>query len=275
MLRRFIAAAFGLALCALPATAQTGGASLRWILNGPVMTTFTTDPTAQAFFAGSQPFVVAPKWRDLTIPAAWHAMPTRIFTSYLEFSRAVANGKIDPETKAIIYDNEGWGLTPQNEQENFAQYSQQFYELAHSHGYFVINTPALSLATRSQPQGERRFDTFMRLGYIGNAAKYADAIDIQVQGSQAPPKTYAEFVSTAAAQARAANPHVLVFAGISTNPAGHAVTAAQIVQAIKATRSFVDGYWFNVPQQGPSCPNCNDFRPDMAIQVLRMLQNGQ
>jgi hypothetical protein len=198
---------------------------------------------------------------------------TRIFTSYAEFERALARGKIDPAIKAVLYDNEGWNLTPQQEQDNFADYARQFYNLAHRHGYFVIQTPALSLATRLQPAGERRFDTFVRLGFPGNAAKYADAIDIQVQGSEVNARTYAQYVTTAAQQARKANPKVLVFAGISTNPSGHKVSVNQIVSAVEATRNAVDGYWFNVPQQGPSCPHCNDFRPDMALEVLRSLQS--
>jgi hypothetical protein len=256
-----------------PVPAQAREKALSWILNGPAMTTFTRDPVAVPFFANSHPFVIAPKWRDAPIPASWGAVRTRIFTSYAEFERALSNGKIDQSTKAVLYDNEGWNLTPKQEQNHFAQYAARFYNLAHQHGYIVIQTPALSLATRLQPAGERRFDTFVRLGFLANAAKYADAIDIQVQGSQVPARKYAEFVTTAAREARQANPNVLVFAGLSTNPSGHKVTAEQIVRAINATRNVVDGYWFNVPQQGPSCPHCNDFRPDMAIDVLRMLQS--
>ena len=271
---RFLAVAVSLASLALSgASAQAGGKPVRWILNGPAMTTFTTDPAARAFFAGTHPFVIVPKWRNATIPNSWGAVHTRIFTSYAEFERTLARGKIDPAVKAVLYDNEGWNLTPQQEQDNFADYARQFYTLAHRHGYFVISTPALSLATHLQPAGERRFDTFVRLGFPGNAAKYADAIDIQVQGSEVNARTYAQFVTTAAAQARKANPKVLVFAGISTNPSGHKVSVNQIVSAVEATRSVVDGYWFNVPQQGASCPRCNDFRPDMALDVLRTLQS--
>ncbi len=151
-------------------------------------------------------------------------------------------------------------------------YAEQFYTLAHQHGYLVVQTPATSLAAPMQQSGERRFDTFLRMQFIANAARYADAIDIQAQGSQVPASTYARYVSAAAQQARSANPKVLVFAGISTNPSGHHVAADQIVSAIDATRNVVDGYWFNVPQQGPSCPGCNDFRPDIALDVLRKLQ---
>ena len=141
-------------------------------------------------------------------------VPTQIFTSYQWFQRAVANGKIQPGVKAVIYDNEGWGLTPAAEQQNYAQYAQQFYALAHSHGFFVIHTPALSLATSMQAPGERRFDAFMRAGFWSNAVKNADAVDIQVQGSQVPTSAYSRFVSTAVQQARQVNQRVLVLAGI-------------------------------------------------------------
>ncbi len=81
------------------ASADAGGRQVRWILNGPVMTTFTTDPVAQRSFAGTRPFVVAPPWRHVVIPPAWGAIRTRIFTSYREFERAVANGRIDPRSR--------------------------------------------------------------------------------------------------------------------------------------------------------------------------------
>jgi hypothetical protein len=249
-----------------------GRGALRWIVNGPAVPTFTTNATAVAFFANTQPFVVIPKSRPATVPPSWSAIRTRIFTSFAEFNRAVTRGNIDPQIKAVLYDNEAWGLTPQVEQENFAQFAQRFAELAHEHGYTLIVTPAVDLATRAQAPGEKRFDTFLRLNIPADAARYADVYEIQAQGSQVPAGTFASYVAAAARQARAANPKVLVFAGISTNPSGHAVTADQILAAIDATRNFVDGYWFNVPAPGPSCPNCNSFRPDMAIDVLRRLR---
>jgi hypothetical protein len=70
-------------------------------------------------------------------------------------------------------------------------------------------------------------------------------------------------------QARQANPNVLVFAGVSTNPNGQQATADDIFNAIAATRHHVDGYWLNIPQPGEQCPRCNEYRPDIAIDVLR------
>jgi hypothetical protein len=269
-------ALLALTFVAIPFSAcRAEGKALRWILNGPAVTNFTTDPTAVAFFSNTRPFVIIPKTRTAVAPASWDAIGTRIFTSYAEFHWAVTNGKIAPNIKAVLYDNEAWDLTPKYEQNQFAEFAQRFAELAHQNGYLVIVTPAVDLATAQQAAGEPRFATFLRLNIPAIAAKYADVYEIQAQGSQIPANTFASYVSEAAAQARAANPRVLVFAGISTNPSGHHVTADQILAAIAATRNVVDGYWFNVPAPGPSCPNCNDFRPDMAIDVLRRLHDSR
>lgn len=255
--------------------ARAEGKTLRWILNGPAVPTFTTDSTAQAFFANTEPFVITRKDVTVTIPPSWGALRTQIFPSYRAFERAIAHGRIRPETKAVLYDNEAWKFTPEREQDEFADYAQRFAQLAHEHGYQVIVTPAVNLATKQQAAGERRFSTFLRLNIPAAAARYADVFEIQAQGSQTPPSVFASYVAGAAQQARAANPKVLVFAGISTNPSGHKMTAEGIVAAIEATRNVVDGYWFNVPQKNPGCPNCNEFRPDMAIEVLRRLHSSR
>jgi len=47
------------------------------------------------------------------------------------------------------------------------------------------------------------------------------------------------------------------------------VDSGNLTDAIDATRSMVDGYWLNIPGQGPRCPTCNPPRPDIAIQTLR------
>jgi hypothetical protein len=39
----------------------------------------------------------------------------------------------------------------------------------------------------------------------------------------------------------------------------------------RPTRDVVDGYWLNILRHGIYCPQCNDFRPDIAIEVLRRL----
>ena len=75
----------------------------------------------------------------------------------------------------------------------------------------------------------------------------------------------------AAAQARQANPKVILLAGVSTQPNGQYVTANDILRAIDATRNFVDGYWLNIPGPSEYSPRVTEFRPDIAVDVLRGL----
>ncbi|MVU77410.1 hypothetical protein GPX89_09135 [Nocardia sp. ET3-3] len=63
----------------------------------------------------------------------------------------------------------------------------------------------------------------------------------------------------------------MVLAGLSTNPSGQTVTADQVHAALDATRSFVDGYWLNIPQAGTACPRCGTAQPQVAVTLLRQL----
>jgi len=38
-----------------------------------------------------------------------------------------------------------------------------------------------------------------------------------------------------------------------------------------ATRNVVDGYWFNIPTPSAYSPQARQFRPDIAVEVLRRL----
>jgi hypothetical protein len=254
--------------CARP----QGDKPLRWIINGPALATFASDPTSVRFFAGAKPFVIQTRENPVSLPASWRSILVRVFPSYAEMKRAFESGSVQKDVGAILYDNEVWQFTPPEEQRNFAEYNDKAAELVHEHGLLFISTPAVNLTRVLAPDSVgRRYDTFLSLGLARTAARHADVVDIQAQGSEIGVARYASFVRAAAAQARAANPNVEVLAGISTNPSGQRVSADVILRAIEATRDAVDGYWFNVPQPSAYCPSCNDFRPDMAIDVLHRL----
>jgi hypothetical protein len=102
-------------------------------------------------------------------------------------------------------------------------------------------------------------------------ARTADFVELQSQSLERNTATYSKFVQTAASQARTANPAVKVLAGLSTNPAGPAVTVQQLTDAIYATQSVVDGYWLNVPSPGPYCRRCSRQRADIGVQTLLAL----
>ncbi|HTV73665.1 MAG TPA: hypothetical protein VME66_08190 [Candidatus Acidoferrales bacterium] len=245
---------------------------LQWIINGPALRYFAADAFARRFFEGTQPLAIRRQGEALLLPDAWGAQEVRSFTSYRAIAAAFANGTIGSGVRAILYDNEAWTFTPRDEQRQCVEFAQRAAQLVHSHGLLFIATPAVDLVRAYDPMfSGKRYDRFLQLGIIGGVARFADIVDIQAQGSERSVATYSAFVRAAAAQARAANPRVRVFAGISTNPNGQSVTADQILGAIRATSADVDGYWFNVPAPSPYCPRCNAFRPDLAVEVLRGL----
>lgn len=198
-----------------------------------------------------------------------NAVRAQTFTSVDALRSAVERG-LDPATRAVLYDDEAWPLTPTAEQQDPAAAETRAAALAHAHHLLLIATPATDL-TRILAPGENSYDAYLRLGISAAAAKAADVIDIQAQGSEADTSRYTDFVKQAAAAARAANPKVVVLAGISTNPSGQSVTADQVGAAIDATRSFVDGYWLNVPQAGNACPRCGTAQPQVAVALLRTM----
>ncbi len=244
---------------------------MKWILNGPALDTLAKDATAQRFFQNAAPFVIRRKADDTPLPAGWRAVTVRSFTSFAAMKRAFDNGAIDSDVRAILYDNEVWQFTPSDEQQDHAGFTRRAADLVHAHGLLFITAPAVNLTRVLAPGPEARYDAYVRVGIAGDAARYADVYEIQAQGSERDVGKYAAFVQRAAQQARAANPKIIVLAGLSTNPSGQRVSADDILGAISATRSFVNGYWFNIPHPGPYCPRCNDFRPDIAIDVFKRL----
>jgi len=271
MTGRFAAVALAAAIAVVPLTAFSG--SLRWIINGPALHDFASDASARHYLAGARPFVVIRKNAPVVLPPEWDAQEVRSFTAVGALDRASVAG-LGPNVRAVLYDNERWKFTPKQEQRDPAAFTAQAARIAHSRGLLLIAAPAVDLVRVLAPDARGRvYDRFLSLGVLAGVAKTADVVVIQAQGSETALPLYSNFVQRGAQQARTANPHVVVLAGISTNPSGQRVTAEQIVAAIRATRASVDGYWFNVPAPGPYCPRCNDFRPDIAIDVFSALKS--
>jgi len=244
---------------------------IRWLLHGAAVAAIAADNEVSRLLDNTRPFVMMGRNVD-AIPPSWNATPFVSFTSVRAIKSALEQGTLAPSVKGIMYDNEKWNFTPEEEQQDPARHEKLAADLVHARGLLFLAAPAVNLVAVMAPEsGGKRYDTYLRLGIVADAARYADVVDIQAQGSERNTAVYANFVSQAAAQAREANPKVLVLAGISTNPSGQRVTADDILRAIAATRDSVDGYWLNIPQPSEYCPRCNDFRPDIAIDVLHRL----
>ncbi len=263
------AACAGLMLTTSARQSGDAASSIKWLLNGPGVTALAASPIANQLLTNAAPFVLVGK-NAPRVPASWNAVQVASFTSYGSIRQALSSATIPPDVRAILYDNERWQFTPAEEQHDPASFMQLAADLVHSRHLLFITAPAVNIVREmSSETGGSPYVRYLRLGLAANAARYADVYDIQAQGSERNVSRYAAFVNQAAAQARQANPRVRVLAGISTNPSGQHVSADDVVAAIDATRSSVDGYWLNIPRPSAYCPRCNDFRPDIAVEVLR------
>ena len=203
--------------------------------------------------------------------AAAGALPVVTFSAASELEQAVTGNQLPAGARGVLYDPEAWSFTPAREQRDPAGAARQAMDIAHAHGLKLICAPALNL-TAVQPGGPGpRWRQFIDLGLAGALARVCDVIELQAQSLERDTGTYAAFVRAAAAQAREANPRVIVLAGLLTNPPGAEVSSQQLADAIRATRGLVSGYWLNIPGRGPRCPTCNSPRPEVGLQALQAI----
>jgi hypothetical protein len=192
------------------------------------------------------------------------------FRSYAEFKKMIGQARIPAGVRWVMYDNERWSLTPAEEQASPVRYERLFAKLAHRHGYRVILAPAQDLVSgydkNSFRSGKPLWQSYLSMGLATASAQYGDLYEIQAQpyemSAYRSQHAYASFVAAAAAQARTANPDIIVYAGLSTQRVS---SATQLLQDYMATRDLVDGYWLNIPRHDKPGP------PALAGQFFRDL----
>jgi hypothetical protein len=204
----------------------------------------------------------------LTSPAKKSIITSGAWASFHDFDEVVrTGGGFFRGFTDAMYDPEGWDVTPAAEQRDPFAYYERFSEIARHRGWTVIITPHPSLATVAGARcgarsDESEIDAFLRCGFVGEAARWADIVEIQAQQLEADPVAYRAFVVAAAAQARTANPHVKVIAGITT---GRTSTAEEMFRAWDSVRDVVDGYYLAI---------IGNDRVPTGLQFLRMLPVG-
>ena len=255
-------------------TSGTGGTSApprrspAWLLTRSALSQLAADPAVRAKLRDALVYeILQPGQQPL---AGITAKPVMTFASATALEEAVTGGRLPAGTYGVLYDPEAWPLTPVAEQRDPVQAATRAAAVAHAHGLRLIVTPALNLTTVLAP-GTPRWRAFLDLNLVARLAGVADIVEFQAQSLERDTATYTAFVQAATSQASTANPRIIVLAGLSTNPPGAPVDSQQLTAAVQATRSMVDGYWLNVPGQGPRCPTCNAPRPDIAIQTLQSL----
>ncbi len=213
-----------------------------WLFAGSgVVAAIEADAVASHFLDNTRPFII----NDSNIPRpspAWNAVRVKSFKSFSSIRDALQLGTLRPGLRGVVYDYEKWQFTPLVEQRNPAPFVKQAADLVHAHGLLFLTAPAVDLVTVMAPGNPTPpDDLYIQLGIAADAAQYADVFDIQAQRFEVDASRYVSFVQRAAAQARQANPKVVVLAGLSTQPSGQTVTADDILRAIAATLSTAIG----------------------------------
>ena len=200
----------------------------------------------------------------LGFPVGGGAPTALSWASEAAFQLAIANKWIPPQVTTVMYDPENWPSTPRDERIDPVAAMNSFSASARALGYRVIITPHPSLVTVPGGRctvrpGEPIEDAYVRCDIAGQAAKVADIVETQGQMLETDPGAYGRFVSATAAQARAANPHVLVLSGLSTNFTDSPVA---LYRAWLSVRDVVDGHYLAAP---------HGLRQDVMIAFLRLL----
>jgi hypothetical protein len=187
-------------------------------------------------------------------PPAAIGLATAWYSSYAQIVAGFETGALPGRYKAVIYDNERWPATPTREQKDPAYYEKLVARLLHKHGliYIAAPTPDLMWAI-ARPRDS--YTAYLERNVAGDAARYADVIDIQGQVRETNLQEFKGFVTSAVRQARKANPHVTVLIGLRTNPG-----AQKLFTAYLEVMGIANGYWLNV-----------NGRPQVAISFLRQI----
>ncbi|HEX9377679.1 MAG TPA: hypothetical protein VGB19_15755 [Actinomycetota bacterium] len=231
-----------------------------WVTSrGTVQSIARLDPEAAEAAFTTPTGIVLGGW-----PGAVHG---RAWASCAQFEQDLEAGRIDPDVRAVMYDPEGWDRTPLAERQDPVTSIHRFALLAREHGYFTIVTPHQGLVevpggAFTRAPDETKEEAYLRSGLAAEAARYADACEAQAQRLQRDPAAYREFVTQTAAQARRANPAVVVLSGLSTHP-GYPATVEMLHAAGESVRDIVDGHYLSLGFR-------RRWAPEIAAQFLRL-----
>lgn len=203
---------------------------------------------------------------------ARNASPAMLFTSETSLADALRAGQVPPAVTWVLLDLEHWPLTPSGEQADPVGALRSAVAAAHAHGKKVLFTPAADLLSVLAPgiPAAARSAAFDRL-VVRPGSAVADGFEVQSQQTEATADAVT-FVTGAVAAARAARPGAPVLAGLSTNPDGRRVSAADLLVVYRAALSAgATGFWLNIPESSPECPRCGIPQAPVAVAFLRAL----
>jgi pyruvate/2-oxoglutarate dehydrogenase complex dihydrolipoamide acyltransferase (E2) component len=243
-------------------TQQAQAGTQNWIMTGwgIHLNNQADSATTSHFFNTASSFGTGPNNNITPISDGFATSGVLSYTSYAQFADDISAGAITYPYKWVAYDPEAWSQTPPYEQRNPAKYLRLFGQLAHAHGYKVIELPARDLGTvpgsacPTQP-GESLDPWYIRCNIAGAAAAYSDVYVLQDQVNTTSVSEFAYLYNTARAQAQAANPQIVTDTEVSTNYG----TSAQMVAAAQSVTA--DGYYISATS--PTLPQADQFLQQM------------
>jgi hypothetical protein len=239
-------AGVGVAAAALSMAPASAATTSNWVMTGWNIHQLNqlSPAVASHFFNTPSSYATGPLASTSPVSDGFTASSVLIYNSYAQFAADIASHAIAPTYTWVMYDPEYWSATPLPEQQNPAQYMQQFGQLAHANGLKVIEAPGRDLglvpgAACPQARGENLDRWFLRCNLPGAAAAAADMVVIQDQVNTTNPAEFDYLYSNSRAEAQAANPQIITDPEVSTTYG----TATQMATAAKSAHA--DGIYIN------------------------------
>lgn len=224
-------------------------ASLYWIFYKEDLERINaTDPgIVRQLVSGPGTYALTRSARGPKLPPG--VIPVENFFSAAALKQAVDTGAIIPGVTAVAEDPENWRATPMPERLTPISYMEKFATVANSHGYKPILVPARDLmrvpdAACTQKPSQTISQAYISCG-MPAAATNARMFVIQAAAVETNIPALLQLVRQGAAQARRANPNVIVLATLSAAPNGAPVPFTIVVRAARAILPYLQGLELN------------------------------
>src|SRR5271167_1861816 len=102
---------------------------IRWLLGRQGIEAVAADAEASCLLDNTRPFVRKNRNIAAVPPPSWNAISFDSFASFRAMKSALERGTLSPSVKGIMYDNEKWKFTPEEEQRDPAHYEKLVADL--------------------------------------------------------------------------------------------------------------------------------------------------
>jgi len=231
------------------ASAPISLSSVRWIFYKEDFNHLNAEAPAliKQIIAGPGTYVLEHRAGGPPLPRK--VIPAEMFFSSASLQTAIDHDQVIPGVKIVVYDLEDLVTTPAAERKDPIPAMKGFARVAGAGGYQPILVPGRDLMLVSGAMCAKQprhtiSQSYLRCG-LPEAAAYAPIYVIQSAAVETNLTALVQLVQESAAQARKANPNVVVFATLSVSPNGAFVPYAAVVRAAKAIRPYVQGFEMN------------------------------